>query len=245
MNKLVFLLSILLLPAVISYAQPVEKPIFLNHIARHTRMQPSVKPPLLIMIHGYGSNERDLMNIANKAPESIKVVSLQGPYMIGENKYSWYGLTWKDGKVINRDGGQMEISRKLIINEIKKVIEIYNADHKRVYLLGFSQGAILSLSIGLTAPELVDGIIPISGQLDSGLIEKISTSPALKDLDIFLAHGSKDEIIGVKEAHKTKAFLAEYTTNIQYEEFEGGHTIPVAVFERAMKWLLELSDQTK
>ena len=63
------------------------------------------------------------------------------------------------------DTKQALAGRDKLIAFIPEAAEAYDADPKRVYLLGFSQGAIMSLLVGLKRPDLVVGIVPMSGRL--------------------------------------------------------------------------------
>ena len=54
----------------------------------------SENPPLLILLHGYGSNERDLFSFAEELPEELLIVSAQAPYEMGHGGYAWYAINF-------------------------------------------------------------------------------------------------------------------------------------------------------
>ena len=80
--------------------------------------------PLLLLLHGYASNEADLFSFANALPSKYLVVSARGPLTVGSDGYAWYNVTFKDGKpVYNFDVSEQ--SRLKIISFIETLKERY------------------------------------------------------------------------------------------------------------------------
>jgi phospholipase/carboxylesterase len=75
----------------------------LHYIVREP-IKKNNKPPLIILMHGLGSNEKDLFSFTNQLPDSFLVISVRAPYTIGKDSYAWYQLNFIDGKPIsNKD----------------------------------------------------------------------------------------------------------------------------------------------
>jgi phospholipase/carboxylesterase len=119
--------------------------------------QPLVKPQrsrAIVLLHGVGSNENDLFNLASQLPADLLIISPRGPFQIGNNRYAWYQVSFSNnGPAV--DHIQEEYSRRTLIQFIKQVKATYSPDE--IFIGGFSQGAIMSYSIGLTNPSLVQG----------------------------------------------------------------------------------------
>ena len=126
----------------------------LPHLVRQPEIA-SENPPLLLMLHGYGSNEEDLFSFADWLPNSLLIVSLRAPFQLPPYGFAWYSINWDaaDGKL--SDIRQAAESRNLIAKIIDEIIEKYKVDKSRICLMGFSQGAILSLATALTYPQKV------------------------------------------------------------------------------------------
>ncbi len=192
--------------------------------------------PVLILLHGFGSNEQDLFSFANQIPQNWLVVSARGPISQGENRHSWYNVKMVNGK-ITIDFQEEEQSRQKVLSLIDHLAETYKTDKNKVVLAGFSQGAAMSLCTGLTEPEKVAGFAMFSGRFVEEIEPLISRSPALKKLRGFIAHGSNDTMLPVRYAVENKAKLEQLGIPFLYSEDTTGHTISNKQFTDFLQWL--------
>src|SRR5690606_31164024 len=107
------------------------------------------KNPLILLLHGYGSNEEDLFSFAGQLPEEYYIISARAPYHIPPYGNAWYAINFDSDMNKFSDDNQAIESRELIVKFIDELIDQYPIDAQKVTLLGFSQGAILSYSIAL------------------------------------------------------------------------------------------------
>ena len=130
------------------------KQLSLQHLVRKPKIE-SENPPMLIMLHGYGSDENDLFSFADELPDELFVISVKAPYTMQPYGNAWYAIHWdnQDGKF--SDDEQAKESREKIVDFIDEAVEAYHLDAKNVTLLGFSQGSILSYAVALSYPEKV------------------------------------------------------------------------------------------
>ena len=78
--------------------------------------------PLLVMVHGYGSNEDDLFSFAQELPDTFLIVSLQAPHAIGSGSFAWYSINFddKNGKFSDLKQAKESIDQiAIFIDEIK------------------------------------------------------------------------------------------------------------------------------
>ena len=193
-------------------------------------------PPLLILLHGVGSNEDDLFKFADHLPAEMIVVSARAPYHLDQNRYAWYQVDFSSGKPVI-DAEQAEKSLVVLKLFINQLAERYQADPARVYLAGFSQGAIMSYSAAFTYPEKLAGIAAFSGRVLDEIKPSVKLSTALKNLKIFISHGIYDPMLPVNYAREAKELMDSYQLNLSYHEYENGHTIDAAVLSDFLGWL--------
>lgn len=195
--------------------------------------------PVLILLHGFGSNEQDMFSFANRIPENWLVVSARGPVPQGENRHSWYNVKMVNGK-ITIDFQEEEQSRQKVLGLIDHLVKTYKADKNRVVVAGFSQGAAMSLCTSLTEPEKVAGFAMFSGRFVEEIEPHISRSPALKNLRGFIAHGSGDTMLPIRYASENKAKLEQLGIPFVYSEDTTGHTISAKQFTDFLHWLRQI-----
>ncbi|MFA6151236.1 MAG: dienelactone hydrolase family protein [Chitinophagaceae bacterium] len=202
--------------------------------------QPKIKsahPPVLILMHGYGSNEADLFDLKDNLPQNFLIISLRATMPMGNNSYQWFGMEMTDGKMLG--------NRKDIANSVAKIkamipaiIKKYKADAAQVYLSGFSQGGMMSYEVGLTAPELFKGIAPLSGKIFEPLKVQIKNTPSLKKLRIFIGHGDADERVAYSFATEANKYLKQMNLNPEFHTYKGmAHSINQQEIADLSKWL--------
>lgn len=198
--------------------------------------QSTAKPPLLVLLHGVGSNEKDLLHFANSFDERFLVVSARAPITLGHNAYGWFHVDFSTGEpVIVAE--EAESSRKILKQFIKELTEQYQIDKTQIYLLGFSQGAIMSASLALTEPELVKGIVMLSGRILPEIKPLIASPEKLKHLEVFLSHGVHDTKLPLFHAEQSKALLSHLSVGLEYRTYNMGHTITSESLSDARSWL--------
>src|SRR5690349_4376595 len=112
-----------------------EKKTTLHYLVREPKIK-SEKPPMLILLHGVGSNEKDLFSFADQLPGKFVVVSARAPITLGGDSYAWFQVNLSTGKrIINAE--QAESSRKKIIDFIGELKKEITFDEKNVFLCGF------------------------------------------------------------------------------------------------------------
>lgn len=216
--------------------KPVEKvrtTTNLEHLVRPGNIE---NPPSLFLLHGYRSNEQSFFQIAKSIPENFTVISVRAPKAKGNKAYVWYDLDWENNKAY--ETVEFEYARQTIIDFIKFARNKYDLNKDQIHLCGFSQGGILSYAVGLTRPDLVKGIAPLSGRIVKETKDQISPAEELKSLKVFIAHGAKDQIISVEESRKAVPLLKKNGINPTYvEEPNLGHSSNQNILKKLIEWL--------
>ena len=207
----------------------------LQHIIKKSSLTENA--PLLIMMHGYGSDENDLFSFASELPEELFIISVKAPYSMQPYGNAWYAINFDAEKGKWNDNEQAKESRDLIAKFIDEVTSNYLVNKDNVTLLGFSQGSILSYAVALNYPEKVKNIIALSGYLNHDILPENIKERDYSSLDFYCSHGSVDQVIPVDWARQTAPFLKSLNIKHQYSEFPVGHGVAPQNFYELKDWL--------
>ena len=211
----------------------IVAPLSLDYLLRPPR-QPQATPPAIVLLHGVGSNEQDLFELAQYLEPAALIVSARALNVLGPRSFAWYPVEFTaTGPVIDAEAA--EASRLLLLKFIAELIATYSVDAKRVYLMGFSQGAIMSLAVALTQPEKVAGIVVMSGRLLPEIKSRIV--PHLHGLPILMTHGLRDAIIPIGDARAASTYLSTLPVQLTYREYDMGHQITAESLQDIVAWL--------
>jgi len=205
----------------------------LHYLVREPKIASS-KNKGIILLHGVGSNEQDLFSLADHLPAEYFIISPRGQFTLGPGRFAWYNVDFSTGKPVI-DVEQEASSRAVIREFIAQVKQQYNL--KEVYLGGFSQGAIMSYSVGLAHPKDVNGIMAFSGRMLESLQSSVTKNDELHRLRVFIAHGVQDGTLPVHYARQAKAFLQNLEVPLTYHEYNIGHQINGEVLKDLDAWL--------
>ena len=208
----------------------------LHHLVREPKIKLD-KNPLLLVLHGYGSNEEDLFSFAAELPDEYYVISVRAPYDLQYGSYAWYAINFDADENKFSDLEHAKTSRDLIANFIDELVANYPIDANNITLVGFSQGAILSYAIALSYPEKVQRVVAMSGYLNMDILNENYLRNDLSKLKIFASHGTVDQVIPVDWARKAKPMLDKLGIETIYKEYPIGHGISPLNFYDFKTWL--------
>lgn len=194
-------------------------------------------PPLLLLLHGFGSNEQDLFGLAPLVDGRFLVLSARGPNVIGRNSFAWFQVNFQPGGRNTINQQQAEESLERLTRFIDEAVKAYGADPKQVYLMGFSQGAIMSASIVLTRPELVAGAVLMSGRVLSEILPRMVTPEELQGLPILVVHGLNDQVLPIDHGRNTRQIFEKLPVDLTYREYPMGHEISRESLTDILEWL--------
>jgi phospholipase/carboxylesterase len=195
------------------------------------------KNPVLILLHGYGSNEEDLFSFANELPDSYFIVSVRAPYEMEYGSYAWYAINFDADENKFSDIPQAQESRDLIATFIDEILTKYPIDDKNVTLIGFSQGCILSYAVAVSYPQKIQRVVAMSGYFNSKIAKEGFDKNNFEKLSIFSSHGSVDQVVPVTWGRKAQPELSQLGIDIIYKEYPIGHGVSPQNFFDFKKWL--------
>ena len=207
----------------------------LIHITRPSTLKENA--PLLVMLHGYGSDENDLFSFANELPEELFIISIRAPYPLQPSGNAWYAINFDADQNKFSDHDQAILSRDLVVKFIEELKVKFPIDSSNITLIGFSQGSILSYSIALSYPNIVQRVVALSGYLNLDINSNNYQNNDFSKLKIFASHGTVDQVIPVEWARKTDPILKSLGINSTYKEYPIGHGVSPQNFFDLKDWL--------
>ena len=214
---------------------------------KYTVRQPltrlSSKLPVLLILHGYGADEFDLLPIASQLDPSFLTISIQAPIKLSWGGYAWYNLTQTPTGLRGDIPGRI-MAEEQLYNELPGIILNGGGDPRNVYFLGFSQGAAMCYSllerydffqIGLT----IRAVMILSGFIPEDVKEPLSKSN-LSEIPFFLSHGTRDELIPPLAMYDAQKILEAAGAKTFTKEYETGHGLTEETVSDIRNWLSRL-----
>lgn len=211
------------------------KELSLHHICKPSTLKQNA--PLLIMLHGYGSDENDLFSFASELPEELFIISIRAPYKLEPYGYAWYAINFDAEQGKWSDDEEAKDSRDKIVSFIDEVIEAYPINPNNINLLGFSQGTILSYAVALSYPSKINNVVALSGYINFNIIENTLQEKNMSSLSFYCSHGSVDQVIPINWARRTPDILKQLGVDYIYEEFPVGHGVTPQNFYALKNWI--------
>jgi phospholipase/carboxylesterase len=194
--------------------------------------------PLVMLLHGYGSNEEDLIGLASAFDPSVLALSLRAPLPLGYGSFAWFEIAFTHAGIAV-DARQAERSSAVVADCIERAVAAYSADPRRVFLVGFSQGATMAGLVALTRPDLVAGAALLSGIVPSEVLDQLPDTSRLTGKRFLVGHGTDDVVVPVAHGRATRELLEQLGVDLVYREYQVGHGISQAGIQDLAAWLGE------
>jgi phospholipase/carboxylesterase len=195
-------------------------------------------PPLLVMLHGIGADENDLLPLTGALDPRLVVVSLRAPqrYHVG---YAWFPIDWlPDGRIVP-DLAQARTALADLARWVDAAPARLGADPRRVYVLGFSQGAMMALGLLQAIPDRLAGVVALSGRFADGAFDAPAPAGAVARVPLFVGHGTLDDVLPIANGRAVRDVLAPRVRDFTYREYPIGHGIAPAEERDVAAWLAE------
>ncbi len=188
--------------------------------------------PTILTLHGRGSNEQDLIGLASHLPEGLLWISPRAPLTLGPDSYEWYRV-----RIIGRpDPAQVTSALETIDHFIDEILSVYPIDPNKLFLLGFSQGSLLSMCYALEHPSRIAGVIAQSGYIPGHINLEINETE-VRNRPFILIHGTQDTMIPIEWGRASRDRLQTLGVNLTYHELQMGHTVSLDSLEMISEWL--------
>ncbi len=213
-----------------------------NYIVRPPEL-PSPNPRTLVVLHGYGADEHDLVPIAEQLDPRLLIISIQAPIELLQGGYAWYHLKQLATGLVPDDLSRHE-SEDLLVHELAAIIRSEGGDPSNVILMGFSQGAAMSYSLVSTYNLAqyglgVRAVIAMSGYLPRDILGAVSQKD-FAGLLFFLSHGEYDELIPNIALEEASRLLSRAGASVTHKMYQTGHGVLPETIEDIQSWYSKL-----
>lgn len=197
---------------------------------------PTSPSPAVILLHGRGADEQDLLGIAHELPDELHGLSVRAPTQLGPG-YTWYDLDLSGGGLhaSQPDPDDFDASLELVEDFVTGAIEAYDIDSQSIGLLGFSQGAILSLGLLARQPQAYSWVVGLHGYLPQRY-EPADLERAA-DVPVFLGAGTQDQVIPSTRAEDAADRLEAAGVDVTFNTYPIGHGIAPQEFGDVREFL--------
>lgn len=201
---------------------PPTVPI-LDAATRWSRPVDRTEGPLLVVMHGFGANEADLLPLAEHLPERVTVAAVRAPFpvpQLGPAAFGWFPLGERPG---TPEAAYVDAAARGMLawlDDVQARVRVPGP----VALLGFSQGGAMAIQMLRHAPEAFAGAVVLSGFSTPGLVAGDEALAQIRP-PLFWGRGLTDPVVGNDAVERTAAFLPAHTT-LTERVYEGiGHGI--------------------
>ena len=191
--------------------------------------------PSIFFLHGFGSNMQDLFGLASFFGKEWTCISLQATIPVQYNGWAWADLDYNNiGKLPKPE--QMKNHQEKVVESVEKSIDLLNLNPNKVNLLGFSQGAALSIYSGLKNFKLFNSVVALCGFFPVNEMKE-DLKVGSKNLNLFLANGILDQIVPIHLGQSTRDGLLNLGLELDYHEYDCEHTISNDCLQDLLDWL--------
>ena len=188
-------------------------------LSQPTHLDPQRKYPVIFAIHGRGSDEQDMLQALTTLKEDCLIHSIRGPHAQG-NGYSFFPISRLGSPEIEPFNAIVEALEKFIL----EAEQHYPIDPNQKYLFGFSQGAILSMTLALKMGSKIRGIVALNGYIPKHVREAKDHQP-VDQVAIYIMHGTEDQVFPIEIGRDNAQFFAEAGGQLTYGEYHVAHDI--------------------
>jgi phospholipase/carboxylesterase len=186
--------------------------------------------PTLLLLHGTGGNERDLLPLAEMIAPDASVLGVRGN--VSENGMPRFFKRLREGVFDEED---LIFRTKELNDFINEAAEKYKFDRNKVLAIGYSNGANIAASLMYHYKESLSGGILFHAMVPLRGIEL----PDLSEVSVFIGAGKRDPLIPADETKELANAVQKAGANVTEFWTEGGHELTRQEVEKAKEWYEE------
>ncbi len=188
------------------------------------RVRPSrsTTPRLLVLIHGWTGDENSMWVFTRNLPEAYWMIAPRAPHPGDPSGFSWRPA--EEGTFGQPNLDMLKPAAEALIRLIDEYSASVELDAKTFDVMGFSQGAAVVSVVGMLYPQRVGKMAVLAGFVPQGIDSVIDQKP-LAGKNVFMAHGTKDQIVPVDRARTSAKLLEKAGAQVAYCEDDVAHKL--------------------
>lgn len=203
-----------------------------------SKMEEGKKYPVIYAMHGRGTNEQDILPLIQELQNDFILIGIRGSLVEGPGYAYFYNRSHG-----NPDRELFDDCVKNLESFIDYAAQTYPIDPSYQYLLGFSQGAILSMTLALTMGNKIKGIVALNGYVPQFVKEEYPKEP-LDNVSLYISHGEYDHVYPIEFGQENQRFFKDRSNKLFFATYPIGHGVSYENKQDFIKWLYEdLSDR--
>lgn len=182
--------------------------------------RPERPAPLVLMLHGAGGDAEGALNIVRSLADPYETILLA----VDSRRQTWDVIMGQYGPDI-----------AFMDRALAQTFSRYAIDPSRLAIAGFSDGASYALSVGVTNGDLFTHVVAFSPGF-------MSPAAQVGKPQLFISHGQRDEVLRIDRcSRRIVPVMQRAGYEVVYEEFDGPHTVPGPIAQKALEWFREAS----
>ncbi len=200
-------------------------------VAPFDRKDASLRPAI-ILLHGRGADEEDLMGVVPHFDPNSICIAPRAPFPFSYGGYVWYDIQ----DIARPNEEEFSESCDLLVRFINEMQAELPLDPQRIFLFGFSMGAVMAYALSLKLPEKFRGVVAHSGYWPEHMTENLRPEKLSHPM-FFVAHGIHDPVIPIDYARRAKELLTKHGARFGYREYPIQHQISEESLNDISQWL--------
>ena len=188
--------------------------------------------PAILMLHGRGADEEDLLGVAPSLDDRFLVISARAPFPYPSGGYTWYDV----GEIGAPQPETFRRSYNGLVTFLDEIRKGYPLDPKKLICFGFSMGAVMSYALALSRPEHFRGVSANSGYIAEGTFLTYRWQE-LNDTRVMITHGTQDPVIPISMARHARDLFTSSSAQLTYREYPAAHHLTEESLRDTTEWM--------
>ena len=193
--------------------------------------EPAYPYPLLVFLHGHGSNEEQILRLAPRLSRRNYIcIAPRGPHLLGPDREGRMGYSW------GADAGNDPLVEDFVYRAIEQTQRAYHIHTERIYLAGFREGAGVAYRLGLMDPDRFGGVASLNGAMPRLGAPRLRL-PDARRLKLFIGHGIANPIIPLTLARQDFRLFYAAGMQAQFRTYPTTHKIHADMLHDVDRWI--------
>ncbi len=202
-----------------------------------TDYQPRYPYPLVVLFHGNGGSEEQVLKLAPKLSRRNYIcISLRGPRELGVRPDGRQAFGWTTDADADPDpSGEVD---DYLISAVEQTRRTYHVHSERVFLAGVCEGTAVAYRVGFRMADRIAGVIALNGTIPKPAGRPLFDPRAVRGLRVLIGHGVSNADVPFEQAKKDHRLLYAVGADVQFSPYRTTHDIHPDMIRDVNKWIM-------